>query len=177
MRLFAIGRRFLSTIPFLPVLIAVGVGCGPTAVADPSLATVDEVVDGDTVRLRFGPIVETARLLGVDTPESVHPTVPEQCFGAEATTELRRLLPPGTEVAVFRDTESRDHYGRLLLHVRRADDGLAINLHLIENGFAAAAFYEPNHHDRNRFLDAERAAKAARRGLWGACDGPDQPLD
>lgn len=177
MPLVAIARRSRSAMPVLLVLTVVSFGCGPTTVADPSLATVDEVVDGDTVRLRFGPIVETTRLLGVDTPESVHPTAPEQCFGAEATAELRRLLPSGTEVAVFRDTEGRDHYGRLLLHVRRVDDGLAINLHLVEHGFAAAAFYEPNHHDRSRFLDAERAAKAERRGLWGACDGPDQPLD
>ncbi len=158
-------------------VLAVVAGCTPSAVADPARATVVEVVDGDTVRLQFGPLVETARLLGVDTPESVHPTAPEQCFGAEASAELRRLLPPGTDVEVFRDADSRDHYGRLLLHVRRADDGLAVNLHLIENGFAAAAFYEPNHHDRRRFLDAEQRARADRRGLWGACDGPDQPLD
>ncbi len=174
---FAIARPFLPAIAVCLVLTMSGTGCGAATVADPSMATVVEVVDGDTVRLRFGPIVETARLLGIDTPESVHPTLPEQCFGAEATAELRRLLPPGTEVAVFRDTDGRDHYGRLLLHLRRTDDGLPVNLHLVENGFAAAAFYEPNHHDRSRFLDAERTAKAGGLGLWAVCDGPDQPLD
>lgn len=177
MRLFDSARRILPASAFWFLLVPTGVGCGGATVADPSHATVVEVVDGDTVRLAFGPLTETARLLGIDTPESVHPTVPEQCFGAEATAELRRLLPPGTNVDVFRDIEGRDHYGRLLLHLRRTDDGLAINLHLVENGFAAAAFYEPNDHDRSRFLDAERRAKTARRGLWGVCDGPDQPLE
>lgn len=176
MRCCALSRRILSGIRVCLVLAAVSFGCGATSVADPSQATVVEVVDGDTILLRFGPIVETVRLLGVDTPESVHPTVPEQCFGAEATAELRRLLPPGSRLAVFRDAEGRDHYGRLLLHLRR-DDGLAINLHLVEHGFGAAAFYEPNHHDRSRFLAAERTAKTEGRGLWGMCDGPDQPLE
>lgn len=177
MRWFDLSPQGLRAVPIRLLLVLVCLGCGGTGVTDPSRATVVEVVDGDTVRLRFGPVVETTRLLGIDTPESVHPTVPEQCFGSEATGELRRLLPPGTEVDVFRDADARDHYGRLLLHLRRTDDGLAVNLHLVENGFAAVAFYEPNHHDRGRFLDAERRAKAAGRGLWGVCDGPDQPLE
>ena len=172
------GASFASAallLAWTPLVVAAG--CGQSAVVDPSRASVVEVIDGDTVRLRFGPIVETARLLGIDTPESVHPTVPEQCFGAEASAELRRLLPPDTEVEVFRDVDGRDHYGRLLLHLRRADDGLEINAHLVENGFATAAFYEPNHHDRRRFLDAEQEARSQGRGLWGTCDGPDQPLE
>jgi len=177
MRWFDGARRTLPSARVWLLLVVTGIGCGGTSVADPSQVTVVEVVDGDTVRLQFGPVVETARLLGIDTPESVHPTVPEQCFGSEATAELRRLLPVGTQVDVFRDADGRDHYGRLLLHLRRTDDGLAVNLHLVENGFAAAAFYEPNHHDRSRFLDAERRAKAEGRGLWGVCDGPDQPVD
>lgn len=176
MRWFDTARRRLPALPVWLVLVLTCAGCRGATVADPSQATVVEVVDGDTVRLQFGPLVETTRLLGIDTPESVHPTVPEQCFGSEATAELRRLLPPGTEVDVFRDADGRDHYGRLLLHLRRSGDGLAVNLHLVENGFAAAVFYEPNHHDRGRFLDAERLAKAEGRGLWGVCDGPDQPL-
>ncbi len=152
-------------------------GCRPQQVDDPSRATVVEVVDGDTVRLGFGPITESVRLLGIDTPESVHPTLPQQCYGAEATAELERVLPPGTEVEVFRDTDSRDHYGRLLLHLQRADDGFAVNLHMVEQGYAAASFYEPNHHDRHLFAEAERVARTEGRGLWGACEGPDQPLD
>ncbi len=172
----AVGPNPIGRWLMMLAAVAVG-GCSHPQVTDPGSATVVEVVDGDTVELRFGPIVETVRLLGVDTPETIHPTVPEQCFGAEATAELRRLLPAGTEVEVFRDAQSRDHYGRLLLHLRRPGDELAVNLHLVEHGFGAATFYQPNHHDRRRFLDAERQARAQGRGLWEACDGPDQPLN
>ncbi len=168
------GVAFLLTVVMSAMVVATS--CSSASVEDPSRATVVEVVDGDTVRLRFGPITETVRLLGIDTPESVHPTVPEQCFGAEASAELRRLLPAGTGVEVFRDTDGRDHYGRLLLHVRRADDGLAVNLYLVAQGFAAAAFYDPNNVGRRSFLEAERTARTEARGLWGLCDGPDQPL-
>ena len=167
------GGLLLRLLPTLAALI----GCSEGAPIDPGRATVVEVVDGDTVRLQFGPVTETARLLGIDAPESVHPSVPDQCFGAEASAELGRLLPVGTVVDVARDVDGRDHYGRLLLHLRRAEDGLNINHHLVEQGFAAAAFYEPNHHDRRRFLDAQRRAEAEQRGLWALCDGADQPLD
>jgi len=152
-------------------------GCGTAATERTSEAvTVIEIVDGDTVDLRFGSTVERVRLLGIDAPESVHPTIPEQCFGAEAAAELANLVPVGTEVEVFRDSQARDHFGRLLLHVVRAGDGLLINHRLVERGLAEATFYEPNTHFRAEFLTAERQARHEGRGLWGRCDGPDQPL-
>lgn len=148
-----------------------------TTMAVGSTAEIVEVVDGDTVRVRIGPLIETVRLLGIDTPESVHPTVPEQCYGAEASTELARLLPPGTIVDLYRDRQARDHYGRLLLYLYRHHDGLAVNLHLLDQGFAAASFYEPNVHFRSRYLGAERRAREDGLGLWSDCEGPDQPLE
>ncbi len=38
------------------------------------VGTVDRVIDGDTIRVRIGNRVETVRYIGVDTPETVHPT-------------------------------------------------------------------------------------------------------
>ena len=64
---------------------------------------------------------ERVRLLGVDAPESVHPSVPVQCFGPEASEALGGLLPAGTAVRLERDVESRDRYDRLLLYLYRAD--------------------------------------------------------
>jgi micrococcal nuclease len=138
---------------------------------------VAQVVDGDTIDLDFGRRRERVRLLGVDAPESVHPTVPVQCFGAEASAALGELLPSGSVVRVERDVEARDRYDRLLLYVYRADDDLFVNRWLLDNGLADTAFYDPNTTRATELTKARGGARAGRIGLWGRCDGPDQPLD
>src|SRR5205085_3089746 len=90
-------------------------------------ATVARVVDGDTIVVHLGGRTETVRLLGIDTPETVDPRKPVQCFGTEASHRTKELLPPGTGVRLERDVEARDIYGRLLAYVRR-DDGTFVNL-------------------------------------------------
>jgi micrococcal nuclease len=137
---------------------------------------VTEVIDGDTIEIIIGSSRERVRLLGIDAPESVHPTVPEQCFGAEASAAMASLLSPGAEVHVERDQQARDHFGRLLLYVIRSADGLNINLWMVEQGLVDTAFYEPNVHYRSDLTAAKRRARRHNRGLWAACDGPDQPL-
>ncbi|MGF1599561.1 MAG: thermonuclease family protein [Acidimicrobiales bacterium] len=128
------------------------------------------------MELHFGELTERVRLLGVDAPESVSPSVPEQCFGAEASLALAELLPPGTVVTVTRDIEARDRYDRLLLYLHRSNDGLFVNRWLIDSGLADAVAYEPNTAHRTEFDRARRQAEAGGIGLWGRCDGPDQPL-
>lgn len=140
-------------------------------------AEVDYVVDGDTVDLIIDGRAERVRLIGIDTPESVSREVPVQCFGAEASEALRGLLPEGTAVRVERDDEPRDRFGRLLLYLHRSDDELFINRWLIEQGFADVLFFEPNTTFESAFTSARNEARAAGRGLWSACDGPDQPLE
>ena len=63
--------------------------------AHPARATVERVVDGDTVDLRFASGRERVRLLGIDTPETVKPNTPVQCFGPEASARAKALLPHG----------------------------------------------------------------------------------
>lgn len=140
-------------------------------------AIIATVVDGDTVELTFGTTVERVRLLGVDAPESVHPSVPVQCFGDESAEALSRLLPAGTVVRVRRDVDGRDRYGRLLLHLYRSEDDLFVNRWLVDNGFADTAFYEPNHAHYAELSAARNTARASGLGLWGSCDGPDQPVE
>lgn len=139
-------------------------------------AVIEAVVDGDTVDLAIGGRRERVRLLGVDAPESVARHVPEQCFGREASEALAELLPPGSLVEVTRDVEARDRFGRLLLYLVRADDGLFVNRWLVETGLADAVSYEPNTTHRADLERARRTAVASGAGLWGSCDGPDQPL-
>jgi micrococcal nuclease len=131
-----------------------------------------EPVDGDTVVVRIGNTTETVRLLGVDTPETKHPTKPVECFGAEASARTAALLPPGTEVRLERDLEPRDQYGRLLAYVH-LDDGTLVNLVLVAEGYAAVLVIEPNHAHAAALRRAGAAARAAGVGLWGTCGGPD----
>lgn len=140
-------------------------------------AMVTEVVDGDTITLSLAGSETTVRLLGIDAPESVHPQLPVQCFGPEASLALKQLLPPGTQVRVERDVNFRDHFGRALLYIYLADNDLFVNRWLVENGLADTANYEPNSTHRVTLQRARSRAQQANLGLWLHCDGPNQPLD
>ncbi|QGG94774.1 thermonuclease family protein [Actinomarinicola tropica] len=139
-----------------------------------------DVVDGDTLRLDIGGEEETVRLLGIDTPEVRHPTRPVECYGAEASDRLAALTPPGAVLRLERDEEARDHYGRLLLYVHAtAADGseIFVNRQMVLEGAAVALAIDPNDAHRDVLADAERQARDAERGLWGACGGPGVPVD
>jgi micrococcal nuclease len=142
----------------------------------PGEATVVRVVDGDTVVVEIGGTEETVRLIGIDTPESVAPHRPDECFGAEASAQLAALLPPGTVVRLTRDIEPRDVYDRLLAYVELVADGRHVNLALVADGYAVAKDHPPNTTHRAELEAAERAARGAGLGLWSACGGPDVAL-
>ncbi len=153
-----------------------------TAVVQTVFAEVVEVVDGDTLLVSFPATVsshddEIVRLLGIDTPETVDPTRPVQCFGPEASAELQRLLPVGSAIWLERDVEARDRFGRLLAYAHRGSDDLFINEALVAGGFADVSIFEPNSAYRSTLIRAVTSAKTSARGLWGSCGGPDVPLD
>jgi micrococcal nuclease len=125
-------------------------------------ATIDYVHDGDTLFLTDG---RKVRLLGINTPEI---GANLECYGDEATALLRSLLPKGTHVWVNADIEPRDQYGRSLLFVYK-DDATNINLELLKQGAAEVEMYAPNLLLQQSIDGAERAARAAGVGLWGAC--------
>jgi micrococcal nuclease len=74
-----------------------------------------------------------------------------------------------------RDVEGRDRYGRLLVYVHRASDELFVNLALIDGGWAATLSIPPNTALAQQFAAAAARARAAGKGLWTACGGPDEP--
>lgn len=154
-----------------------GGGSGPGGAVGPGAATVIRIVDGDTIRADISGSDESVRLIGIDTPETHGRGGLRECFGEEASRHLSGLIPPGTAIRLVRDVEARDRYGRLLAYVYRADDNLFVNLALARDGYAAAATYPPNVTYADRFVGAAAEARAAGRGLWGACGGPDTPLD
>ncbi|MEZ5181939.1 MAG: thermonuclease family protein [Acidimicrobiales bacterium] len=167
-----------SRLPLVVGLVAgVAASCAssrPPTVALPGggsglAARVVHVVDGDTVDVELGGATERVRLLGIDTPETVKPDHPTDCFGPEASARTKALLPPGTAVVLQRDAEARDRYGRLLAYLWRRSDGLFVNGSLVDDGFADTLSIEPNVAHR-RDLSARRAvARAAGRGMWGSC--------
>jgi micrococcal nuclease len=148
-----------------------GTGDGPAAAAPGGAQAghVVKVVDGDTLRVRLaGGRTERVRLIGIDTPETVKPDTPVQCYGRAASAEAHRLLD-GRDVRLVADVESRDRYGRLLAYVYRRPDGLFANAELARRGFARQLTIPPNvaHADEFRRLVAQ--ARSAGRGLWAAC--------
>ena len=133
------------------------------------LITILKVVDGDTVDIDINGNTERVRLIGVNTPETKHPTKPIECFGPEASAYLTQLLPKGTHVRIERDIEARDRYGRMLLYLYRESDNLFINLDLVLRGYGTPMSIEPNTFHRNNFVRAAAQAEAANVGLWKAC--------
>ncbi len=126
------------------------------------------VADGDTVTVRFADgTAEKARLIGVDTPETVHPDQPDGCFGAEASAYTKRRLL-GATVAVATDRDERDRYGRLLVYLW-LESGEFYNRTLIAEGYAIEKHYAPNTRYRAELQQAEAEARTAGRGLWTAC--------
>ena len=133
------------------------------------LVKIAQVIDGDTVDIDINGRTERVRLIGVDTPETKHPTKPIECFGPEASAYLTQLLPKGTTVRIERDVEARDRYGRMLLYLYLDSPDLFINLDLVARGYGTPMSIEPNTFYRNDFVRAAAQAEAADVGLWKAC--------
>jgi micrococcal nuclease len=127
-----------------------------------------DVVDGDTIEVELGGETERVRYIGVDTPESVAPGQPAECFGHRASDANARLVE-GEEVRLVFDQELRDAYGRLLAYVYVGD--VLVNAELVERGFARTLEIPPNTAKADLLERLEVAAGRAGRGLWDAC-GP-----
>ena len=158
----------------LHILVAIGLSllasCSSGATTENKvLVRILTVIDGDTVDIEIDGRTERARLIGVNTPETKHPTKPIECFGPEARAYMTQLLPKGTDVRIERDTEARDRYGRMLLYLYRNSDNLFINLDLISRGYGTPMSIEPNTFHRNDFVHAAALAEASNVGLWKAC--------
>jgi micrococcal nuclease len=127
-------------------------------------------VDGDTVRVRIANppaglgAVETIRLIGVDTPETVHPSRPVEHFGKEASDFTKARLLGKTVYLAF-DWDLRDRYGRLLAYIYSAD-GDCFNADLVREGYGHA-YTRFSFQFLEEFRALEREAREAKRGLWG----------
>ena len=161
------------------VLLALGgwlliQGCGggesgeepPFAPRESVQAPVVRVVDGDTIVASVDGQDEYVRYIGVDTPETVKPDTPVQCFGPKASDENHRLVE-GRTVRLTFDREARDDYGRLLAYVHTG--GRFVNAELVRAGYARTLEIAPNTSHAAEFQRLAGRAARAGRGLWGAC--------
>lgn len=148
----------------------------PAPAPAPGTYRVDRVVDGDTVRiLRDGKSV-ALRLIGGDTPETVHPYRPVECYGPEASAEAKRLLDGERVRVVYDPTQGKpagdgrrvDKYGRDLVYLE-LPDGRDYMEHMIARGFATEYRYDSDYQRMDAYRAAEDEAAEHGRGLWSQC--------
>jgi len=177
--------------PVLAVLALAAGGCNGSVTSDgvgppPSLqaatrpgatasagAVVERVVDGDTVVVDVDGHRTRVRLLGIDTPESVKPDSPVECYGPEASARTKVLLPQGVRVLLQTDRNAGalDDFGRVLAYVTPRGASLTVNEELLREGYATLFVYDrANPFTRvAAFRRAQDGARRAGLGLWGSC--------
>jgi micrococcal nuclease len=132
-------------------------------------ARVTRVVDGDTFEAALRGDIVDVRMIGIDTPETVHPTLPVECFGPESAAFTERRLA-GQRIGLEFDVERIDQFGRTLAYVwvgRRL-----FNEEIVRQGYATVTTFPPNVAHVERFVEAERKARRDGLGLWSACLRP-----
>ena len=124
-------------------------------------ALVVNVVDGDTIDVLLDGQEYRVRYIGMDTPETVHPTQGVEPYGKQASARNRQLVE-GKKVHLEKDVSETDRYGRLLRYVW-LEDGLMVNELMVVEGYAQVATYPPDVKYADRFNELQRVARAEGR--------------
>ena len=169
-----VGGRAAAMVAIAVALASAGVliaGCGgdgeePAPSGHAVRARVIRVIDGDTIEVSIAGSSEDVRYIGVDTPETVKPGTPVQCYGPQAKAENHRLVA-GKPVRLVFDRERRDVYGRLLAYVHAGSR--FVNAALVRGGYARTLTIPPNTAHASAFRRLEVGAGQDGRGLWGSC--------
>ncbi|MCX6754027.1 MAG: thermonuclease family protein, partial [Candidatus Nomurabacteria bacterium] len=134
---------------------------------------VSSVVDGDTVKINIDGKIQTFRLIGLDTPETVDPRKDVQCFGVEASNKAKELLT-GKKVRVETDPSqgTYDKYNRSLGYIY-LESGLFYNKYMIEQGYAHEYTYGTPYKYQAEFKAAQKSAQTNKLGFWATstCNG------
>jgi micrococcal nuclease len=162
-----------------PAATSVGVTVNAPGVQPPAMpanlpsARVVKVVDGDTLDVDLNGQTVRLRLIGINTPETVDPRSPVECFGREASDRAKQLLN-GQTVRLENDPsqQERDRYDRLLRYVWLAD-GRSFNFEMIVQGYAYEYTYDLPYKYQAQFKQAQAYASTKQLGLWSpqTCSG------
>lgn len=129
-----------------------------------------EVIDGDTLRVKYNGSSEKVRFLLVDTPETNHETLGEQPYGPEAKEFTKQLLAGQDTIYLEFDVSYRDKYKRLLAYIY-TKDGISVQEQLLKNGLARVAYiYDPNTKHVDWFKDIQKTAQQSAIGIWSVED-------
>jgi len=133
----------------------------------PNLYSVIKIVDGDTIDVSINGVTERLRLIGINTPETVDPRKPVECFGVEASNKAKSILT-GKKVSLESDPSQgeRDKYNRLLRYVFLEDE-TNFNLMMIKEGYAYEYTYDIPYKYQAEFKKAQQEASDGKIGLWG----------
>jgi endonuclease YncB( thermonuclease family) len=142
----------------------------PAVQVNPSQATykIVRIVDGDTLIIDYNGVEERVRLIGVDTPESVHPDATKNSEFGKIASDFSKKYLDGKEVSLELDVQERDKYGRILAYVYVG--GQMYNKILLQEGMAKVATYPPNVRYVDDFKALEKTAREGNKGLWAYSD-------
>lgn len=142
------------------------------------LYPVARVVDGDTIVVNIAGTDTRIRLIGVNTPETVDPRTPVECFGKQASDFLKAMLPVGTMVRLQSDPTqaNTDKYGRLLRYVYLGDT--LVDEEIIQEGYGYEYTYDLPYQFQKEFRESEEYARSGQLGLWSTttCNGQLVPV-
>lgn len=166
----------LSCICLSVFLLVSLVACGNSSDSSFERASVVRVIDGDTIHVMVSGKKYKLRMIGVDTPETVHPSKPVQFYGKEASDYTKKQLKDRT-VYLQKDLSDTDKYGRLLRYVwleKPSSDNPSqeeiskymYNAQLIINGYAYSYSYQPDTRYSQLFARLQHQAQENSVGLW-----------
>ncbi|EIJ78288.1 non specific extracellular endonuclease cleaving RNA and DNA [Bacillus methanolicus PB1] len=159
-------------LPFFVVLMMFSGLFPQVSSAATYTATIDRVVDGDTVYLKeLIKGTNKVRMLSIDTPETNYNGQAQEPWGTAAKNYLTQLLPSGTKVTIETDTEETDAYGRLLAHIHKGT--LDVNKEMVRQGHAVTYYIWPNMLHFEEYQQAYLEAKQNGRGMWN----PSNPIN
>lgn len=168
--------RTIAARPFLLLLGCLFLWLASTVAAQPARepATVLWIIDDDTVEVRVGGRIEKVRLIGLNTPETVDPRRPVECFGREASAYTKQFLPRGLRIELEADPTPGNRNStssRRLLRYIWPPDGRNVAEGMIGEDYGVEYTYRLPCRYQDRFQAVQREARAAGRGLWAPACG------
>ncbi len=166
---WAAGILGLSLLFIIVLIVLLFKGSSPSDPTDGSsnkgnLYQVLRIIDGDTVEIEYEGDRTSVQLIGVNAPETVHPSKPPERFGSEATAFIQSLLLDKFVYLDF-DGDKKDKYDRLLAYVYRDSDDLFVNLEIIRQGYGQTDARFPFKY-MNLFKYHESQARSGKKMMW-----------
>ena len=159
-------RKTIIAILILMTIFTIYSFATKNAFEMPEKVLVTKVIDGDTIEVQYpNKTKKKVRFIGVDTPETKHPTKDVEFYGKEAYSFTKSVLENKT-IVMKKEKGLQDRYGRELRHIYLPETYIFLNEYLVEQGYGKASFYHPNTKYKEHFTKLEKEAREAKKGMW-----------